>query len=322
MQAFFESLWMKVKPHFLWLVVLLGVACIIVSYSWSGDAFGFLRDALRHIGSTMLAGGVFASMLKSFQFSGLFKEELEKLFSSKDFSRHLQELALFGHSDINVLERIMERAIAEKHPDLRKKFGKSISRFLKANYQYYFEGYDRTITVEKYDPATGLIEIIDDYSFRIIPSCDIEFRSYLQGVAFEAPDTRIDVLSLDTDGRVQNLIPTAKRIGRSVELKFPLVAGSVYRLRRKIFQKFKLSDDPIIFQQFKRVCDRMEITIVNMAADKILTDVVFINFDKQIAPQQPTDNETVYSIDNLTFPHQGYIVTLIPTTGGDHVPKH
>ena len=96
MKEFFESLWMKLKPHFLWLVVLLGVACSVVSYSWSGEELAFLRDALRHIGSTMLAGGVFASMLKSFQFSGLFKEELEKLFSSKDFSQHLQELALFA----------------------------------------------------------------------------------------------------------------------------------------------------------------------------------------------------------------------------------
>jgi hypothetical protein len=74
----------------------------------------------------------------------------------------------------------------------------------------------------------------------------------------------------------------------------------------------------MIFQQFKRVCKDIDIVIVNKAENAISSDITFVNYTEQIEVETNLQ-EKRYQSSGLTFPHQGYIITLIPIIGGTSV---
>ena len=321
---FFCNLWNAIKPNYFWLFVLIGIAFVIAASM--ADFYPDLHGAFNTIGVSVLTSGVFAGVLKSFQFVGIFQTELKNLFGSGPFVKDLQELALYGHPDVDPLERIFERTIAGKHPKLKDEIAQSIPRFLKADYRYYFGRYWRTITILAYHPDTGIIEFTDDYEFTIVPACNCDYESVIKGAGFKSTSTTINVLRVTTvsagpaagAATTTDLLTTAQRNGSELKLKFAMKLGKRYVLRRVINYHFRLSDDPMIFQQFKRVCKDIDIVIVNKAENAISSDITFVNYTEQIEVETNLQ-EKRYQSSGLTFPHQGYIITLIPIIGGTSV---
>lgn len=67
----------------LWFVVI-GTTCMILAYRNSFGASDKFNELLKSFGSAILVGGVFAVVLKSLQFLGVFSEELNKILYDKD----------------------------------------------------------------------------------------------------------------------------------------------------------------------------------------------------------------------------------------------
>jgi len=67
----------------LWFVAI-GTACMILAYLNSFGASDKFNELLKSFGSAILVAGVFAVLLKSFQFLGVFSEELNKILYDRD----------------------------------------------------------------------------------------------------------------------------------------------------------------------------------------------------------------------------------------------
>lgn len=67
----------------LWFLVI-GTICLILAYQNSFGASDKFNELLKSFGSAILVGGVFAVVLKSLQFLGIFSEELNKILYDKD----------------------------------------------------------------------------------------------------------------------------------------------------------------------------------------------------------------------------------------------
>lgn len=297
-----ENFWKSIKPHLFWIATIFGMVLIAWGYLIKDPANQSVESqGLIHTGTTVLVSGVFGSMLKSFQFSNLFKEELDKLFSSVDFTEKLRRIAVFGHDEKNIFDRIMEHAIGEKHPSIASKIPSSIKRFLRADYDYYHSEYSRHITIRSYDKNSGLISLDDDFSFQVHPVKDCVCSASLQGIHYEEGAYEIKVLTVCKDIESAQDILTAvdKKIPGKLSYQFEVKSGVVYTVRRVISTSYMLLKDPIIFQQFKRVCDNLKLEILNEVPDLISVDVTFINFSDQPAPSvfkkhpnQPTHSYT------------------------------
>lgn len=80
---------------------------------------------------------------------------------------------------------------------------------------------------------------------------------------------------------------------------------------------YPLRLDPIIQTQFTRFCNKQELVVINKVPLKIDFAVQFMNYEHPPAhtdlSHTSSEIQYQYSVEHLTFPFQGYIVTLNPT---------
>ena len=68
-----SNFWRKIKPHAIWYALALVSALYIISYTLSHFQVVYWPETLSQAAATILAAGIFASLLKSYQYSELFK---------------------------------------------------------------------------------------------------------------------------------------------------------------------------------------------------------------------------------------------------------
>jgi hypothetical protein len=314
-----KEFWKRVQPHYIWWVV--GAVLALYVGAWLSYFFWdlkWLSNILAQAATALVVSGVFASLLKSYQFSELFKGELERFFSSPGMISKMREIAIYGRTGDDVLHKAMEHSLNVHCPELHPRFSESVTKLLRPSNDYVHKGYERQITFLDYSAETKKIKIRDDVSCALIAMGATEFKSHHSGIAYDDGKTNLVMLELQTNGVVECMKSKAVLGNKTMSVRFPLQAGVRYRFRRVVEQEYELYRDPVLHQQFVRFCDGLRIELVNKVPDKIGFDVRFINFSEHIEPSvlggagDPTLEHT-YTIDHLTFPFQGYIVTVTPT---------
>lgn len=279
-----------------------------------------VADRLSNAGAAVLVSGVFASLLKSYQFSGVFQEELDRFFTNPGIIRKIREIAVFGKTGEDVLHKAMEHSVNLHCPELHSKFHDSANKLLRASNEYFHRGFERKITFLSYSSVTRKIRIRDDVSSTLVVCANTDFKSRHSGIGFNEVMTNIVLLELQKNGGDKKcMMDKAIFLDGAMSVQFPLETGVRYRFRRVIEQEYELHLDPVIHQQFVRFCDGLRVEIVNKVPDQIGFDVRFINFSEQIKPSVLRGDgdlavEHTYTIDHLTFPFQGYIVVMNPIT--------
>lgn len=131
-----------------WIFVLLGFVFMLVGHILSGHGFvneagtllpqaiARLPTAFKSIGATILGGGIFAAVLKSFQFTGIFREELAKVMFSRDY------LEMQGKSYLEATwTRVSQAMFTHKFPGINRLIESSILRtYFPNDHNYYYEG--------------------------------------------------------------------------------------------------------------------------------------------------------------------------------------
>lgn len=313
------AFWARTKPHMVWVVTVsvtvLYFAAWLLHYFTKLD---WLASTLSQAATAVLVSGVFASLLKSYQFSELFKDELRNFFNEKDMIKKLREIVVFGRTGDDVIHKAMEHSLNVHCPELSTKFAKSAAMLLRAKHEYSHRNFVREITLVDYDSETGKVTLRDNVSCALLVTSNTSFVSSHTGHGFGNGQTVIAKLTLAEDGAQPKCMKTLAQFnGDSLRAEFPLQVGVGYRFNRVLDQVFELRKDPVIQQQFVRFCDDMVLKVINQVPDKLDFTVTFLNFAEQIKPETlaSRDNESIqktYTIDHLTFPYQGYIVTLTP----------
>lgn len=85
--------WKKIQLHFIWWALAMGALLLAGSgyleLAWPD--WVITRQKMHDAGNAVLVSGVFASLLKSYQFAGLFQEELERFFIRPELTSKLRE---------------------------------------------------------------------------------------------------------------------------------------------------------------------------------------------------------------------------------------
>lgn len=312
-----KELWTKIKPHYIWYVLGTIVALYATSFTFSHfTSFTFLAAATSQLAATIIAGGVFASLLKSYQFSELFKDELEKLFLTDKFVDRMKIIARHGEAGDQTLPIAFERLAAASHPALASAVPDSIKTLLPIKSEYSFRTYHRYIKILGYAKASQTITIEDEVEYEIDVHASTTYKSSVDGVAF-ADRPNIKAYTLNERGGATTCVKQQVHIENNhMSLEIPVTAGKIYTLHRVVETKFPLFKDPNIHQQFQRFCHGLQLEIENQVSSQISFTVQWINFDSHpvAAPRTDQGGSTVcrYQNHGLTFPYQGFILTMSP----------
>ncbi|RNI29081.1 hypothetical protein [Rufibacter latericius] len=133
------------------------------TYDWSEGLRKASRYAFKTGGVTILTSGVFAAVLKSFQYSGVFREEIEKVVFGNHFLERRKDLP-------ELWKNITNAVYQSKFPDVSNDINEMIfSTYLPRDKKYYYRNFHVTIDISKLE-QNGMITYKQASRYEIIPA--------------------------------------------------------------------------------------------------------------------------------------------------------
>lgn len=155
-----EKNWKKdaskyIYKNLVWIFLILSLIFIIISISGIIDNQK-INGLINKLGYAIFSSGVFAAVLKSIQFTGLFKEEIEKVILSTEFIKNRNDLDKLWSS-------ISKTIYKSKFPQISEILEERILKtYFPTNSDFYYTDYVVTINIE---------EITDDFEISYTQTC-------------------------------------------------------------------------------------------------------------------------------------------------------
>lgn len=303
--------------------ILTGLVLIAVYYltKREGYALAFIHDLFGTVGKSFLAGGVFTAIVKSKQFLGIFKEQLEEVVYNEKFLKRRSDL-------YEILEKVNKAYCGEKFPKINEKLSNQIFKnYLVDKYQFYYSDYYSRIQVDL-DPKgflvlnessrivivpesnqliipfkfSSLIDLLDEndnitaYSMESIKIngvevWDEESRSFLdsKGEYFDKPEK-----GSITDLQIYN------------EFRIPLSNEQLYEIEITTEKRYFRESNPIKTYLANTFYEQMEIDVA-YNTDKLKVDFTKLGtIDDFRDKAKPLNGKFVKQAESFVLPNQGF----------------
>ena len=148
-----------------WFFILFGLSLIFISL-WNKLDTQF-SNVLEKIGLTILTSGVFAAVLKSFQFIGVFKEEIENVILGSKFIEKRSDLPLLW-------KKISAAIYKQKFPEISDSLQEIIlNSYFPTAHPIYYEEFVVTINIEEIT-EDFIIKFTQAYRAKVVLAEDAE----------------------------------------------------------------------------------------------------------------------------------------------------
>jgi hypothetical protein len=142
-----------------WFFIISGFLIIFFSM-WKKLDVQF-ADVSQKIGLTILTSGVFAAVLKSFQFIGVFKEEIENVILGSKFIEKRNDLPILW-------KKISQAVYKQKFPEISDSLQEIIlNSYFPTSHPFYYEDFVITINIEEVTPDM-IIKFTQSYKMKVV----------------------------------------------------------------------------------------------------------------------------------------------------------
>lgn len=180
-----------------WLLLLLGTICLVLSH-WPPAFLAGATNLLSSTGSAILSGGIFAVILKSIQFLGIFREELAAMIYERRF--------LEGRKDVENIWREVSRVLYKrKFPEISDEIEKRIlEEYFPTKKNCYYDRLIQSIRYEFLDDTKRLVRVEEELMFTVKPAGASEKVEVPYGalISKDVSDTEIcyELSAVEIDG--------------------------------------------------------------------------------------------------------------------------
>lgn len=295
-----------IKKNLTMIYLLLAVIFIFfpnTSYSPFSEKW---NQILQRIGFISLTSGIFAGVLKSIQFTGLFQEELQKIVSGTEFLKNRKDLP-------DLWKQISKIIYAKKFPEISDELENTIlnSYFPKEKHHY---NQDLIVTI-------NIHELTDDLTISYTQT--IEYYAILDSEANsssisytdtmnddEGVEEKNELISFKIDDKDVVLADCRKTIKENGKVKYihevPIEGKERFKVHLKIKNTYSLKGENVKLLRFNTITKNVDVTIAyNKNIQVTFFNVGLINDFEDIH----TDIENTISRrhrNGLFLPRQGF----------------
>lgn len=131
----------KIYNNLFWILVLIGMFLLYMA-TWNVYNL-YWQDIFEKVGLSVLSSGVFAAVLKSLQFSGIFKKEIADIVLSTDFLEKRNDLP-------ELWKRISKGIYQKKFSEISDEIENVVlGAYFPTKYQYYYKDFRYTLNIEE-----------------------------------------------------------------------------------------------------------------------------------------------------------------------------
>ena len=154
-----ESLKDKIYRNLFWILLITGM---LLLYASSWNVFNeYVQDILEKIGLSVLSSGVFASVLKSLQFTGIFKREIEKIVLGTKFIENRNDLP-------KLWKKVSKSVYDKKFPEISDELDEIIlNSYLPIKHKYYYQDFRYTLKIDELT-KDNVIKFTQTYRFEVV----------------------------------------------------------------------------------------------------------------------------------------------------------
>ncbi|MCZ8368179.1 hypothetical protein [Flavobacterium sp.] len=287
-----------------WILIVLSLLCFIISLN---DIFSpRVNSILDKAGLGMLTSGIFTAILKSLQFTGIFKEEITKVMTSTSFIENRNDLP-------QLWKDISKSLYNRKFPKISDLLeDKILNTYLPTNSSFYYEDYNVSINIKEindnfeifYTQTCQYNVILDNES----ESAKLEIRSEISDD--NDPNTRIvnELIYFKVNGEDIALVEdeSTRDDPKKTLYKYELKNSKKFVIKSKYERRYPLKNENYKLFRMKYITHGMQVS-VNFPSN---VRVSFFNIglvNGFTNSNEDFENHICRILNNdIILPHQGF----------------
>lgn len=146
-----------------WIILIISIVLLIIGYSvdFQNDE---IKTFFKTIGATALASGLFSFLMKSSQYSDIYKEELLSIMYDAEHLNKRNDLP-------EIWENVSKVLFENKFPAISKTVTNDVKNtYLLKDHILYYEDYEQTIEIELINKEQELIKVTQKSNYIIYPT--------------------------------------------------------------------------------------------------------------------------------------------------------
>lgn len=265
---------------------------------------------MEKVGFIALTSGIFAGVLKSIQFTGLFKEELGKIVSGTEFLKNRKDLP-------DLWKRISKLIYEEKFPEISRQLEETIlENYFPTKARHYNENVVVSVVIH---------ELTDDLVIHYTQT--VEYNAVLDSrqteSSFEVVSILTDSENVDEKNKLVSLMVDDDELSSKMQvdvsdislggvkakkhsLSCPLVGKKKFKIRHKTERKYSLRGENYKLIRFNKITKNVDIMI--SYPEYVEVSFFSIGIIKEFEPAHTDVRNSICKRhrDGLILPKQGF----------------
>lgn len=294
------------KRNLTWVYFTLAIIFILFPNTSFSPFSTLWNNLLEKIGFVGLTSGVFASVLKSIQFTGLFQEELTKIISGSEFLNNRKDLP-------DLWKKISKSIYAQKFPEISDLLeNRILTTYFPMDTNHYNE--DLVVSIIIHDINE---DYIINYTQTIEYNAILDFEKNESNIVYtdtitddKGVEEKNELLSFKIDEEEVDLIKCRNVKKEDGKIKYihkvPISGKKKFKIFLKVRNTYSLKGENVKLLRFNTITRNVDLTVSHSKdIDVSFFNIGLINDFKPIH----TDIENTLSRrhrDDLILPRQGF----------------
>lgn len=242
-----------------WISILIALICFIVSGNKVFERN--INDIFEKAGLAMLSSGVFAAILKSLQFSGIFRDEIAKVMSGMKFIENRNDLP-------EVWKVVSKMLYKRKFPKIGSLLEDTIlNSYFPTKSKFYYENYHVSIFISEitekfelvYTQTCNYTVILDDNE----NSCDLCLNANIADDDDETTTLKNDLVLFEVDSVLTTLTEDASTIGNTKKTlyKHKLSGNKNFEVKHKFERRIPLKNENYKLFRLNNIAHNMHVSV-------------------------------------------------------------
>lgn len=294
------------KRNLTWVYFTIAIIFILFPNTTYSPFSEDWNNLLQKIGFIGLTSGVFAGVLKSIQFTGLFQEELTKIISGSDFLNNRKDLP-------DLWKKISKSIYAQKFPEISDLLeDRILTTYFPMDTNHYNEDLVVSIVIHGIDD-----DFIINYTQTIEYNAILDTEKNKSNIVYtdtitddEGVEEKNELLSFKVDDSEIDLIKCREVKKEEGKIKYihkvPIHGKKKFKIFMKVKNTYSLKGENVKLIRFNTITRNVDLTVsYNKEIDVSFFNVGLVNDFEPIH----TDIENTLSRrhrDDLILPRQGF----------------
>ena len=291
-----------------WLTLLIGTSFFI--WGTYGDFEDLSnKEFVSGLGKTILAGGIFALLLKTIQFMGVFKTELSKVVYDPKFLSNRRDLP-------EVWEGVSKELFKNKFPGISKRLLKDITeKYLPTDHSIYYDDVEHYFNIKHLEG--GVVEVNYVVTMNIICSSSKDNTyAFSNSVGFkESKDEIYLEFEVKIDDEKVDVEPKELTKGNLLVYTYsiPLCGNKdKYKVERNEVKRYLLDSDNMMYFRAAKIINNLKVEIHH--PQDLIVDFRKCGTLGEFEIKRNTENYKQFKYSGIAYPQQGYLFTLNKST--------